>query len=154
MEPTIKPESDSPMRRAWMRTLAGAPAEKLEEAWERLAQKPAYSFLRQPETGLVMVRGRVEGVGSRFNLGEMTLTRCTVRVNEGAAGSAYVMGRNKRHAELAAVFDGLLQDPDLRPQLMESVIRPLDAWRIEREKLSSRETAASRVEFFTMVRGE
>jgi alpha-D-ribose 1-methylphosphonate 5-triphosphate synthase subunit PhnG len=154
MEFTIEKEGDLPMRRAWMRTLAKAPVEMLEEAWNRLAQKPPYRFLRQPETGLVMVRGRADGVGRNFNLGEITLTRCTVKVNEGAAGSAYIMGRNKRHAELAAVFDGLLQDPELRPQLIESVIRPLDASRIEREERSARETAASRVEFFTMVRGE
>ena len=141
------------MRQSWMKTLALAPVEKLEEAWDDLAQKPAYRCLRQPETGLVMVRARVEGTGPKFNLGEMTITRCTVQIREGAAGCAYVMGRDKRHAELAAVFDALLQDPSLQPRLLQTIIGVLDASRKKSEEHASQKTATSKVEFFTMVRG-
>ncbi len=141
------------MRQSWMKTLALAPVEKLEEAWNSLAQKPEYRCLRQPETGLVMVRGRAEGTGPKFNLGEMTITRCTVQIREGAAGCAYVMGRDKRHAELAAVFDALLQDPALQPGLLQDVIAVLDASRKKSQERANRKTETSKVEFFTMVRG-
>ena len=94
-------------RQHWMAVLAKTSARRLEKEWLRIEQKPEYDFLRQPETGAVMVQGRVGGTGEGFNMGEMTVTRCTVQSSEGPTGSAYVMGRNHRHAELAAVFDAL-----------------------------------------------
>lgn len=141
-------------RRLWMSTLAAAPVEKLEQAWKDLSQKPEYQFLRYPETGLIMVRGRAGGSGNPFNLGEMTITRCTVRIDCGKAGCAYIMGRNGRQAELAALFDAMLQDQHLRPEIIANVIVPLNASRRERKMEQSLAASASRVEFFTMVRGE
>ena len=98
-------------RRRWMAALAKAAPGALERAWADLADRPEYGFLRRPEIGSAMVRGRAGGNGRRFNLGEMTVTRCSVRLADGTAGHAYVAGRDKRHAELAAVFDALMQDP-------------------------------------------
>src|SRR5580692_3071512 len=98
-------------RQHWMSVLARAPAEAIESALTRLGPLPVWTRVRGPETGLVMVRGRAGGSGSPFNLGEMTVTRCTVRMNSGLAGHAYVSGRDERQAELAAVADALLQDP-------------------------------------------
>ncbi len=68
--------------------------------------------MRGPEGGLVMVRGRAGGGGAPFNLGEMTVTRCTVRLGSGLVGHAYVAGREPRRAELAALVDALMQDPE------------------------------------------
>ena len=67
-------------------------------------------MIRPPETGLVMLRGRMGGTGGAFNLGEATVTRCAVRTAKGHEGHAYVMGRNHGHAKIAAVCDALLQD--------------------------------------------
>jgi len=141
-------------RRQWMAVLAGATPTELEEAWERTAPKPAYDFLRAPQTGLAMVRGRVGGSGRPFNLGEMTMTRCVVRLAGGAMGFGYVAGRDARKAELAAVFDALLQDGGLRAALMDEVLAPLAEARDARKARTRAETAPTKVDFFTMVRGE
>ena len=141
-------------RARWMSVLAQAAADDVEAAWRALAEPPAYRLVRGPETGLVMVRGRAGGTGERFNLGEMTVTRCTVELAGGRMGHAYVGGRDGRHAERAAAFDALLQDPGRRPFLEARVIAPLRA-RQEAQGAAARARAAgTRVEFFTMVRGE
>ena len=111
------------------------------------------SFLRAPEIGLAMVQARMGGTGRPFNLGEMTITRCTVRTWQGRAGHAYVLGRCPRHAELAAVFDALLQDDSCRDTLLEVLIRPLQEQEEQRRHCLGLKTAATKVEFFTMVRG-
>ena len=141
-------------RSGWMAILAKTPLRRLEKEWLRLAPKPEYEFLRKPETGAVMVQGRVAGTGPGFNLGEMTVTRCTVKTGGGPPGSAYVMGRSHRHAELAAVFDALLQEEDRGADLMARVIRPLAAELAAQKKAQSRKTSATKVDFFTMLRGE
>ena len=141
-------------RRRWMSELALATTETLEARWARLAEPPRYRRLRGPEVGLVMVRGRAGGTGARFNLGEMTVSRCTVRLDDGTLGHAWVGGRDRRHAELAAVFDALLQDPERGAVLGEGLIDALARDRAERRQAAAARVAASRVEFFTMVRGE
>jgi alpha-D-ribose 1-methylphosphonate 5-triphosphate synthase subunit PhnG len=143
-------------RKAWMAELACAHADALETAWQRLFgdAPPAYQHLRAPETGMVMIQGRAGGTGKRFNAGEMTVTRCSVRLESGTVGHAYVTGRNKRHAELAAVCDALLQGSEHAGGVAEEIIAPLRAARLERRAGEARKAAATRVEFFTMVRGE
>ena len=141
------------MRRHWMGVLAKAPEGEIEEAWERLAEKPGYQFLRAPETGLAMVQARMGGTGRPFNLGEMTITRCTIRTAQGCVGHAYVPGRHPRHAELAAVFDALLQDDLCRDTLLKTLVRPLQEQEEQRQHCLGLKTAATKVDFFTMVRG-
>ncbi|THF64093.1 phosphonate C-P lyase system protein PhnG [Pseudothauera nasutitermitis] len=141
-------------RRRWMGVLAQAPRETLERAWRRFAAPPAFEWLRRPETGLVMTRGRAGGSGRRFNLGELCVTRAAVRLEGGAVGHAYVAGRDGRRAELAALFDALLQQPTLHDELERELIGPLaEAAHAARED-AARKAAATRVEFFTLVRGE
>jgi alpha-D-ribose 1-methylphosphonate 5-triphosphate synthase subunit PhnG len=65
-----------------------------------------------------------------------------------------VGGGDLRHAELAAVFDALLQDQARTVALAESVIAPLARAQADRRRAAAARAAASRVEFFTMVRGE
>jgi len=137
-----------------MSVLAQAPVSEVEAHWRALANPPPYSMLRWPETGLVMVRGRAGGTGMRFNLGEMTVTRCAVQLEGGAVGLAYVRGRDRRHAELVALFDALLQDPARREALDRTVVTPLAAVQVARPHAAAERVAPSRVEFFTMVRGE
>lgn len=141
-------------RPRWMAALAKATPPELEAAWSALADKPAFTALRGPEAGLVMVRGRAGGTGDRFHLGEMTVTRCTVRLADGTVGHAYIAGRNRRKAELAALFDALMQAPARRPWIEANVIRPLSEAHRSRRELASRKAAATKVEFFTMVRGD
>jgi alpha-D-ribose 1-methylphosphonate 5-triphosphate synthase subunit PhnG len=101
-----------------------------------------------------MVRGRAGGTGAPFNLGEMTVTRCSVALEDGRVGHAYVPGRDGLHAERAAVLDALLQDEGARERLERLVIGPLVAARQAREEETRARVAGTKVEFFTMVRGE
>lgn len=151
----LPPDDGSAERRGWMSVLAKARPAELEAACAAaLAPLPAYAFLRRPEVGMVMVRGRAGGTGERFNLGETTVTRCAVQVADGGVGYAYVAGRDARHAELAALVDALMLDEGRRPALAAAVIEPLRTAQAERRRAASRKAAATRVDFFTMVRGE
>lgn len=151
-EPPADPETAA--RQRWMALLARASAERLEAGLAALGEPPAYDLLRRPETGMVMVRGRSGGTGPRFNLGEMTVTRCVVRLADGTMGHGYVPGRDRRHAELAALFDALLQQPEARPAILDAVIDPVAADLAAAERTVREKAAATKVRFFTMVRGE
>ena len=97
-----------------------------------------------------MVRGLAGGGGAAFNLGEMTVTRCTVRTVTGLIGHAYVAGRDERQAELAALVDALMQDPDRTDSLDTGVISPLEAQQAARRADRAARAAATRVRFFAM----
>lgn len=142
-------------RAEWMGLLARAQVADLEAAWRALEPDLAaigYDLLRAPQQGLAMVRGRAGGDGQAFNLGEMTVTRCSVRLADGTVGHGYVAGRSARHAELAALFDGLLQTETWTGRITERVIAPLRASLAMARARVAAKTAATRVEFFTLVR--
>lgn len=146
-------------RSAWMSVLAKSDPGELSRAWESLDDKPKWRWLRKPETGLVMVRGRAGGTGGVFNLGEMTVTRCAVvtesdESGQGFTGQGYLAGRDRRHAELAALFDALLQDTSRRPALEETLLKPLEDELAAKRRTASAKSAATKVDFFTLVRGE
>ena len=114
---------------------------------------PGFDWLRVPETGGVMLRGRTGGTGAPFNLGEMTVTRCTLRLASGETGHAHVMGRDRAHAERAALVDALMAGPraaEIRAEVLEVLAAEEAARRHDR----AAKAAATKVEFFTMVRGE
>jgi alpha-D-ribose 1-methylphosphonate 5-triphosphate synthase subunit PhnG len=110
--------------------------------------------IRPPETGLVMLRGRMGGTGSAFNLGEATVTRCAVRTAKGHEGHAYVMGRNHAHARIAAICDALMQDEKYSGKVDALVLQPLQELLENRRSLAAHKAAATKVDFFTLVRGE
>lgn len=139
-------------RRRWLAVLARAATERLERAAAETAPPP-HELVRPPECGMVMLRGRVGGTGDPFHAGEATVTRCAVRVGP-QLGLGYVLGRDRRRAELVALFDALLQDGDRRASLLRQVVEPIAREQAQRHAQRSREAASSRVEFFTMVRGE
>jgi alpha-D-ribose 1-methylphosphonate 5-triphosphate synthase subunit PhnG len=145
-----------------MAVLARTPRAELEAAFEHLLQDlpaPAYDWLRPPEIGLAMVRGRIGGSGDPFNLGEATVTRATLRLrtNDGAGatvGVACHLGRDRRRAELAALADALLQMPEHHERLQRQLIEPFAARQQARRAQQQHDAASTRVEFFTMVRGD
>lgn len=150
---TKTPAADTQDRQAWMALLARADIKTLEGAWSALDDKPAYAVLRAPEVGMAMVRARAGGEGRQFNFGEMTLTRCVVQIDGGPLGHAYIAGRDKRHAMLAAVFDALLQTPERHAAIDAAVLQPTRQRLAGERKQTARKVAATRVDFFTMVRG-
>jgi len=134
--------------------LARTEAEELTRVWETLSDKPSAQPVRGPETGLVMVRGRIGGGGAPFNLGEVSVTRATVRLASGTIGHAQALGTDRQRARLAAIFDALWQEPATRDFVEQNVLTPV-AERIDAaDRQKAEETAATRVDFFTMVRGE
>lgn len=152
-EPHLEPApsaDDATERRRWMAVLARADAAHLAARLAACGPLPGWRVLRGPESGLVMLRGRAGGSGAAFNLGEMTVTRCTVRSDDGRTGHAYVAGREPRRAELAAAADALLQDAGLRPLLHRAVIEPLAAAQADRRTAVASRAAATRVQFFAL----
>ena len=147
----MQQEFDKAARQEWLGLLARAPLPILE-AWAR-GPMPPHSWLRPPETGLVMVRGRAGGTGDRFNLGEMTMTRCALRLESGETGIAYVQGRSARKAELAALADGMLQSTMQAPTVLRDLLTPLRDAQARRTHAVQSTTQATRVDFFTLVRG-
>lgn len=146
-------------RRKVAALLAKAELQELASFWSNQSEQPQVDVLRGPETGLVMVRGRIGGGGAPFNLGETTVTRATVRVasgasSEGSVGHSYALGRDHEKARLAAIADALWLAPQSREaverDLLQKIAQRLDARATQRR----REAAATKVDFFTMVRGD
>lgn len=138
-------------RREWMGLLSRAPRELLE-SWAGREKLPAFAWLRRPETGLAMVRGRAGGGGEKFNLGEMTITRCTLRLEGGASGVAYVQGRDHRKAELAAMADALLQTKAAAQRVRAELLGPIRVHLEAQAARMQRKAQATRVDFFTLAR--
>ncbi|PZM16106.1 phosphonate C-P lyase system protein PhnG [Rhizobium tubonense] len=134
--------------------LARAEREELDAAWEALTEKPVAQPVRGPETGLVMVRGRIGGGGSPFNLGEVTVTRTTVRLASGKVGHGHALGTDKQRSRLAAIFDALWQEPGTKDFVERTILAPVAERIAAADAKKAVETAATRVDFFTMVRGE
>ena len=146
---------DLPLSRSeWMRLLALAPEDEICRFMRPLAASVPHSFLRKPESGLLMTEGRTGT--TRFNLGEMLVTRCAVVLNEGPGyqGFAWISGNRSEHAALAALGDALMQLPEYYERLSEQLFATLRRKEIERRAAAAREVAPTRVDFFTMVRGE
>lgn len=150
MSDQVPPAHPQPDRRRWMAVLARADADAIAALLGGCDELPGHTILRGPEAGLVMVRGRAGGGGAAFNLGEMTVTRCTVRAATGHVGHAYVAGRDTRQAELAALVDALMQDPDRRGDTEARVIAPLRHRQAARRDDRACKAAATRVQFFAM----
>jgi alpha-D-ribose 1-methylphosphonate 5-triphosphate synthase subunit PhnG len=115
---------------------------------------PPYEDLREPENGLVMVRGRIGGDGAPFNLGEATVSRAAVRLATGEMGFGYTLGRDARKARMIALCDALLQSGEFVDAIEAGVLAPLRTGLISEQNRKAAETAATRVDFYTLVRGE
>ncbi|WP_421905365.1 phosphonate C-P lyase system protein PhnG [Mameliella sp.] len=139
-------------RKDWMSLLAKAPPRALASLWEG-GDVPEFTWLRAPEVGAAMVRGRMGGTGAPFNMGEMTVTRCSLQLEGGAVGHGYVQGRDKAHAERAALIDALMQT-EAAERIRAEVLEPLCAEMTGRAEARAAKAAATKVEFFTLVRGD
>ena len=140
-------------RKAWLSLLAKVPAAKLARLWRAYGAAPDHTLLRAPEIGGVMVRGRAGAVGAAFNLGEMTITRCSVKLGDGTVGHGYVQGRDKDHAQQAALVDALMQTHN-SGAVERAILAPLRAEIQTAKATRAAKAAATKVDFFTMVRGE
>jgi len=140
-------------RRAAMAVLAHSGAAEIASRLEAMAV-PVYENLREPENGLVMVRGRIGGDGAPFNLGEATVSRAAVRLSTGELGFGYTLGRDRQKARMIALCDALVQSDEFADAVESQVIAPLRIRMISERNRTAAETAATRVDFYTLVRGE
>lgn len=136
-----------------MSLLATAPEGLIRSHLGNVIPQPKFSWLRQPEIGTVMVRGKTSGTGSAFNLGEVTITRCVLKLNTGEVGHAYVQGRSKDNAEAAALVDALMQT-DFADSVQSMVLDPVQRTVEQSKSERAARAAATKVDFFTMARGE
>ncbi|WP_426435683.1 phosphonate C-P lyase system protein PhnG [Bradyrhizobium genosp. P] len=140
-------------RKAAMAVLAQSGAAEIAGRLADIAV-PAHENLREPENGLVMVRGRIGGDGAPFNLGEATVSRAAVRLATGDVGFGYTLGRDSQKAQMIALCDAMVQSAELSGEVEAKVIAPLRASLDAERGRKAAETAATRVDFYTMVRGE
>ena len=152
IQKSAEPAATGARQRA-MGLLAKASRAELQTAFDALPDKPAAQPVRGPETGLVMVRGRIGGGGAPFNLGEATVTRASIRLDDGTVGHGQALGTDGAKARLAAIFDALFQQPARRAGV-EALLDGIAARIAGEDAGKARQTAATRVDFFTMVRGE
>ena len=140
-------------RKAWMSLMAKAREGRVAALLDAAMTRPGFTWLRPPEIGSTMVRGRAGGTGAPFNLGEMTVTRCALTLTTGEVGHAYLQGRRKGDAEAAALVDALMQT-DAAARLRTTVLAPLEAEQRAAKTARAAKAAATKVDFFTLVRGE
>jgi len=141
-------------RKEWIGLLGSADPKDLEAARKEHAQGVKITHVVKPETGMIMVQAKADGSNGRFNLGEVTVSRCVLEVKNIYMGTSWVMGSNLRHAELAALFDALLQDPATHDQLADTLINQLKIKQIAKNERLAQDASDTRVEFFTLKRGE
>ena len=145
--------SKQAQRKAAMTVLAHSDAAGIASRLDALAL-PDHEILREPENGLVMVRGRIGGDGAPFNLGEATVARAAVRLSTGEVGFGYTLGRDHQKARMIALCDALIQSNEFVEVVEAEVIAPLRSQMISMQNRRAAETAATRVDFYTLVRGE
>lgn len=144
-------------RQQWMALLARAPLPLLDQSLRPFQSTRRIEWLRRPETGLYMVQGRTGGTGERFNLGEVTVTRCALRSVsqdplQASVGVAYVLGRQHRQAELAALADALLQEPAHHEELVDGLLMPISQYLATQKAEKQAQVHSTKVNFFTVAR--
>lgn len=146
--------STTNIRQRWMSIMARSDYENLSKHWQHLQISPEYKALRPAEIGMIMLKGRVNGDGTPFNMGEATVTRCSVQFTTGEVGTAYILGRHKQHAELAAVIDAQLQKGERYEEIWSQVIVPIKDVENLRQASQQSKAMKTKVDFFTLLRGE
>ncbi len=146
------PQSSTAGRARRMGLLARASLSELKHFLHPLHAAEAEP-VRGPETGLVMLRGRIGGGGNAFNLGEATVTRATVRLATGQIGHGQRLGTDQEATRLSAIVDALGETSEHGAAVVR-LLAEIKA-RLEKEEWTAAEqAAATRVDFFTLVRGE
>lgn len=140
-------------RKSWMGLMAKAAKGRVPDLFDQAGPRPEFTWLRAPEIGSVMVQGRAGGTGAPFNIGEVTVTRCALQLASGEVGHAYMQGRRKGDAEAAALIDALMQT-EAADGLRTNVLDPLTREATDIRQTRAAKAAATKVDFFTMVRGE
>jgi alpha-D-ribose 1-methylphosphonate 5-triphosphate synthase subunit PhnG len=141
-------------RQQAMAALTQASAPEMARLLAQVGPVPEHHLLRKPESGLVMMRGRIGGDGAPFNVGEVTVSRAAVQLATGEIGFGYVLGRDKEKAQLIAYCDALMQRGEWQDALERVVLGPIRKRLRAARTAKAEQAAATKVDFFTLVRGE
>ena len=147
----LRPEELIKARPRWLGILARAPAATILDCLASAPPLPDYVLLRGPEAGMMMLRGRMGGSGSAFNLGEMTIARCSVRDAVGRVGHGYAAGRDLVQVTLVARLDAILQDDAIAEPYLHAVVESLAVEQKRKHAATEAKAAATEVKFFTLA---
>lgn len=140
-------------RKKWLQIIAQGDKHELKRLWQQANIYTETQWLREPEIGLLPLQARSGNTGDKFLFGDATITRAVVST-QGKTGYAFVLGRDKQHAECAALIDALMQDAHYCERIERQVLAPLATQTATKHAEQQAEVAATKVDFFTMVRGE
>jgi alpha-D-ribose 1-methylphosphonate 5-triphosphate synthase subunit PhnG len=142
--------ADQTARRRWLRVLALTPGDALHGIADARLAGESFTWLRRPESGLVMAQARAGNTGERFNLAEVTVSRCVVRSRYKTVGVGYALGRDLDRIETIAKLDALLQTPRWRAELDAAVVAPLAAALAATETRERLDAESTRVAFYAL----
>lgn len=140
-------------RKAWLSLMATCDKERIFSLWQDSQIKVDFGLIRDAEVGAVMVKARQGSNGDAFHFSEMSLTRCSVRLESGEIGHGYHQGRSKKAAKIVALCDALAQTKTY-PEIEKKIFNPLNEARRKRREMIRKRADATKVDFFTLVRGE
>jgi len=152
--PSVLDSRDNTARQRFMGILARASGDEVAALLARIEPQPSYELIKRPETGTLMLEGRAGGAGQRFNMGEATMTRCVIRLSDGTMGFSYALGRDRKKAEQSAVLDAVLKSNKSEAAMLHDGINAMAQSQSEQRDQASRKAAATKVNFFTLVRGD
>lgn len=141
-------------RQAVMAVLAEGTAAEIARLLAHVGPLPVHREIRRAESGLVMLRGRIGGDGAPFNVGEATVSRSAVHLESGEVGFGYVLGRDHDKARLIAFCDALMQRDEFQDRVERLVVAPIKKRVDTARQTKAEQAAATKVEFYTLVRGE
>ena len=140
-------------RKEWLSLLAQSSSEDIISLWNKAKIECDFEVIRAAEIGAVMVQGIQGGTGDPFHLGEMSVTRCSIKIADGYIGHGYHQGRSKETAETIAKLDALLQTVKF-DTIVKTILKPLEKLLHDKKYSLASKAEATKVNFFTLVRGD
>ena len=139
-------------RQAWLRLFALSSDQELENIVRISGLESRCSVIAEPEVGIVTVRSRISGNGAKFNIGDACVTKCEVLLDQQTKGYATVLGGRARRAKLVAILDAAMAAQIGEPLFtMVQQLAEAQVLRVAHRRFKAAET---KVDFFTMVRGD
>ena len=140
-------------RKQWLSYLATADENYLISLWDNLNMKIEYNWLREPEIGSIMVQGKAGATGDNFNVGEVTITRGSLNVDEKIQGNGSVQGKKKYKTKMSVLGNPLIKT-EKKKIIKRNIIDKLIKYKNNKRNEILSKTEATKVDFFTLVRGE
>lgn len=143
------------LRQRAMGVMAKSELKAISDCWQTLNITLDYDTIKPAQVGMAMVRAQAGTEGLVYNQGEMTVTRCVLQEKATQVmGVGYTQGRSKQKATLMAEVDLALQNASHQNDVIEKLVEPLEQAHQRAVAQQNKATDATKVDFFTMVRGE